>query len=169
MILRRYSSTNFGPMLKRKWIKFTFSKSQGAGGQHVNTTSSRVDARIRLKDASWMDDGARSHIFEMFSHLITRNSGELVVTSQKSRSQASNIDDCIEKLQSIVDSAYDASRESERRDMRQKYRATRLLNSEPRSDQSKKSIGIPDTKRRRRKKQKYTPMRQGRFWVWRTE
>ncbi|CDS07491.1 hypothetical protein LRAMOSA01440 [Lichtheimia ramosa] len=108
--LRRYSSKPWSHSKANEWInnfnkdkipqdklRITFSKSSGPGGQNVNKVSSKVNMRLELNQATWLPSYAKDK-------LKLTKAGELVITSDKTRSQANNVDDCYNKLvQTIKD------------------------------------------------------------------
>jgi len=66
-------------------LRFTYSRSSGPGGQHVNKTSTRVTLLFDVDRSASLDDGQRRRIR---ARLATRVSAEgiLRVSSQQSRS-----------------------------------------------------------------------------------
>jgi len=82
-------------------IRFEVSRSGGPGGQHVNTSSTRVALVFDLVASRALDDAAKATIA---ARLATRISGEglLRVTVQKHRSQKMNRDEAIERFAAIL-------------------------------------------------------------------
>eukprot|EP00937_MAST-01D_sp_MAST-1D-sp2_P006584 g6584.t1 len=91
-------------VVTRDVLTLRFSRSSGPGGQHVNKVNTKVDARFVLRDAAWLTEHEREGIATSQARRINAR-GEVFVTSQRHRSQAQNIDDCVRKLQVIVDRA----------------------------------------------------------------
>lgn len=85
-------------------LSFRTSRSSGAGGQHVNKVSSRVELRFDVAGSSWLTDAQKSRIQEKLATRIT-GQGELIVISEKSRSQHQNKEDCIERFQELLNQA----------------------------------------------------------------
>ncbi|KAI8335917.1 immature colon carcinoma transcript 1 protein precursor [Chlamydoabsidia padenii] len=122
--LPRYYSSNIKPFtyneaeqwisqfnkdtLPKEHISLAFSRSSGPGGQNVNKVSTKVDMRLRLNDAYWIPDYAREKLKTRLN-----KSGELVITSDKSRTQNKNIQDCYEKLITIIKQAVTVQREAD--------------------------------------------------------
>ncbi|XP_071813618.1 large ribosomal subunit protein mL62-like [Apostichopus japonicus] len=82
-------------------LNVKFSKSGGPGGQNVNKVESKVDLRFHLESAEWLPASIRAQIQEKKQTNINAK-GELVITSQKTRSQMRNVQDCLQKLRDII-------------------------------------------------------------------
>jgi len=85
-------------------MSFRASRSSGAGGQHVNKVSSRVELRFDIAGSSWLTDNQKSRIQEKLASRIT-GQGELIVISEKSRSQHQNKEDCIKRFLELLNQA----------------------------------------------------------------
>jgi ribosome-associated protein len=79
-------------------------RSSGPGGQHVNKTSSCVEARFQVDTAEWLPDEVRRRLREQQAHRINK-AGELLVSVQQERSQIVNRRIAVELIQSLVDEA----------------------------------------------------------------
>ncbi|KAG0166140.1 Peptidyl-tRNA hydrolase ict1, mitochondrial [Apophysomyces sp. BC1015] len=88
--------------IPRDHVQITFSRSSGPGGQNVNKVNSKVDMRLHLDKATWIPEYAREKL--KLSNRITK-SGELATTSDRTRSQAKNVQDCFEKLADTIKAA----------------------------------------------------------------
>lgn len=80
------------------------SRSSGPGGQHVNTSSTRVTLRWNLATSRGLSEEARERLL---SHLRTRVSreGVLVVHSDRHRSRQRNLEAAYERLGELVETA----------------------------------------------------------------
>ena len=76
------------------------SRSSGPGGQGVNKTESRVEARFHVDTAPWLSDYQKMRIHQLYANKINSD-GELIVTSQIHRSQKQNLEECYELLEKI--------------------------------------------------------------------
>jgi ribosome-associated protein len=82
-------------------IRFEVSRSGGPGGQHVNTSSTRVALVFDLGASRALDEAMKATIA---ARLSTRISGEglLRVTVQKHRSQKMNRDEAVERFAALL-------------------------------------------------------------------
>jgi ribosome-associated protein len=85
-------------------IELEFARSSGPGGQHVNTTDTRVRLRWLLSKSSVLWASARDRLVEAHPAWITRD-GDLVLTSDRYRSRQRNIADATERLADAVRAA----------------------------------------------------------------
>lgn len=76
-------------------------RSQGSGGQHVNKVNTKVELRWKPQSSMALTPEEKDRLAHKLSHRLTHN-GVLVLSSQRTCSQAQNRLDVIEKLQSIV-------------------------------------------------------------------
>ena len=81
---------------------FSFARSSGSGGQNINKVNSKVIMNWNLNESTTCPPDVAYRFRQKFSQYLLDN-GEVQITSQKSRSQKANIDDCIEKLHSMLD------------------------------------------------------------------
>ncbi|KAI2658799.1 Peptidyl-tRNA hydrolase ICT1, mitochondrial [Labeo rohita] len=77
-------------------LKITYSRSSGPGGQHVNK-----EVRFHVQTAEWIPEEVRQEILLKNKTRINKV-GELIVTSEISRSQQRNLEDCLQKISEMI-------------------------------------------------------------------
>ena len=87
--------------IPRSKVTAVFSRSSGAGGQNVNKVSTKAELRFSVEDADWMDDHTKARLRVRYATFLTKE-GDIVITSQRHRTQAANLEDAFEKLHAMV-------------------------------------------------------------------
>lgn len=82
-------------------LRFQFARSSGPGGQNVNKLSTKAVLRWRVRESPSLAEGVRERFCKRFRRRLTRD-GELVLASQRYRSQRRNVADCLDKLQAMI-------------------------------------------------------------------
>ncbi len=80
------------------------SRSGGPGGQHVNTSSTRVSLRWNLRDSRGLRPEARERLLARLRPRLTRD-GVLIVHADRHRSRARNREAARERLRELVELA----------------------------------------------------------------
>lgn len=83
---------------------FKTSKSQGPGGQHVNTTNTQVELRFNICQSEWLTHEEKESILQKLANKINSEC-ELIVVSNSSRSQYKNKEESIEKFYELLKQA----------------------------------------------------------------
>ena len=111
--------------IPRSELRFTFVRSSGPGGQNVNKVASKVVLRWSVRNSAALCDEIRERLLARLARRIN-DRGELILTSQRYRDQSKNIDDCLNKLQSLVAAAAVPPRRRKKTRPPQSARETRL-------------------------------------------
>jgi len=81
-------------------LAWRFSRSSGPGGQHVNTSDSRVELSWNVRDSTALSDGQRSMLLTRLGQRIT--AGVITVTASERRSQLRNREIALAKLADLL-------------------------------------------------------------------
>lgn len=76
-------------------------RSSGPGGQNVNKVSTKVELRFILANSKSLNRFQKTRFVEAFASSIN-SSGEVVITSEQTRSQSQNLEAAREKLRQMV-------------------------------------------------------------------
>jgi ribosome-associated protein len=83
---------------------YSSSRSSGPGGQNVNKLSSKVELRFEVTTSESLNDLQKQIIIRKLKNRITK-SGELVLTSQKERTQRQNKQIVTSKFFELIEEA----------------------------------------------------------------
>lgn len=81
-------------------LQWRFSRSSGPGGQHVNTSDSRVQLSWNVAESGVLDEAQRAVIFERVGRRAV--SGVITMTVSEQRSQLRNRELALEQLRDLV-------------------------------------------------------------------
>lgn len=85
----------------KKELLFTYTRSQGPGGQNVNKVNTKATMRWSVKKNRSLPPPVRQRFLERFKHRLTSD-GELVLVSQRFRERLRNIEDCEDRLRRMI-------------------------------------------------------------------
>ncbi|QHC60295.1 alternative ribosome rescue aminoacyl-tRNA hydrolase ArfB [Rathayibacter sp. VKM Ac-2760] len=84
-------------------LQWRFSRSSGPGGQHVNTSDSRVQLTWSAAESAVLSEEQRSRILERLSQRMV--AGAVTVTVSQQRSQLRNRESALATLRDLVAAA----------------------------------------------------------------
>jgi ribosome-associated protein len=87
--------------IPRDEFQFEFARSGGPGGQNVNKVNSKALLRWNPATSPSLPPAVRDRLLRAVASRLTRE-GELLITSQLTRDQGRNIEDCLDKLRLLV-------------------------------------------------------------------
>jgi ribosome-associated protein len=82
-------------------LTFSAARSGGPGGQHVNTTASKIELRFDIQALQGLSWKAFERFVLLAGNRITA-AGEMILTCDETRSQRTNRDMVIERLSELV-------------------------------------------------------------------
>ena len=89
-----------GVIVKGDAIHISFVRSSGPGGQNVNKRSTKAQLRIAIDDLP-LSDRARVRLLRLGRSMIN-SQGELLLSSDETRSQSRNRRACMDRLREII-------------------------------------------------------------------
>lgn len=87
--------------IPRGEVETRATRSGGPGGQHVNTSSTRIEVRWNVERSGALDDAQRERLREVLASRLDRE-GWLRIVASDSRSQLQNRERAEERLAGIV-------------------------------------------------------------------
>jgi len=85
-------------------LQFKAIRSSGAGGQHVNKVSSKVELMLAVNESKALTDAEKSLILKNLSNRITKY-GVLILQCDETRSQHKNKELVIKRCLALVENA----------------------------------------------------------------
>lgn len=82
-------------------LDLSFSRSGGPGGQHVNTTDTRVRLRWAMADSGVISGAAKQRFIDAHGSWVTVD-GDVVITADTHRSQHRNVEEVLARLAQAV-------------------------------------------------------------------
>jgi ribosome-associated protein len=82
-------------------FQFETSRSGGPGGQNVNKVNSKVQLRWTPSTSPSLPEAVKARLLLNVANRLTRE-GELLIASTRTRDQGQNVEDCLDKLRSMI-------------------------------------------------------------------
>ena len=82
-------------------FRLDFACSGGPGGQNVNKVNSKALLRWRPTESPSLPEPVRARLLAALGRRLTID-GDLLITSQRTRDQSRNVEDCFEKLRLLI-------------------------------------------------------------------
>ncbi|KAL3079906.1 hypothetical protein niasHT_038423 [Heterodera trifolii] len=87
--------------IPRDRIKQKYTLSSGPGGSNVNSHPTKAEIRFTVDEADWIPRRVRERLVERYPRYMN-NRGEFAFTSQKTRYQIQNMNDCFDRLHNML-------------------------------------------------------------------
>ncbi len=85
-------------------LQFTFVRSSGPGGQHVNKVATAVQLRFNVMNSRCLPDDVRQRLITQAGKRIT-DAGILLIDARRYRSQERNRCDAVDRLREMIEKA----------------------------------------------------------------
>lgn len=82
-------------------LSWSFSRSSGPGGQHVNTTSTKAELRFDVAASPSLTDAQRTRALERLGSRVTAD-GVLILTASEERSQTRNREAALARFRNLL-------------------------------------------------------------------
>lgn len=122
-------------------LQFSFTKSSGPGGQHVNTTDTKVELRWNVKESSTLTDAQKERILEKLKNKLVQDS-TLRLTHGHSRSQERNKKACLNRLRFLLEETLKPEKVRKKTKPSQAARKKRMESKRKQSEKKSRRIKI---------------------------
>ena len=119
--------------IPRDELTYRATRSGGPGGQHVNTSSTRVELRWSVRDSSSLSDEQRARLEHRLASRLDSD-GRIRLVSSGSRSQLQNREEVTERLRTILARALEVPKPRKRTRMPRAAKERRLTDKKRRGE-----------------------------------
>ncbi len=97
------STFDINPSIRIPWseLQFSYSRSSGPGGQHVNKTNTKATLKWDVQQTEALPPSVKQRFEKHWGARINKE-GVLVISSEESREQRSNMEACLAKLKQML-------------------------------------------------------------------
>ncbi|PSK80927.1 alternative ribosome rescue aminoacyl-tRNA hydrolase ArfB [Prolixibacter denitrificans] len=85
-------------------LKFSASRSSGAGGQNVNKVNTKVELRFHIESSGLLSADEKAILIRKLANRMNKE-GELILTEQNDRSQLKNKEKVIDRFYRLINHA----------------------------------------------------------------
>ena len=128
--------------IPRAELTFKATRAGGPGGQHVNTSSTRVELWWDVNNSPSLDEAQRARIKEKLANRISEE-GMLKLASSAERSQLQNREDVVQRFAKMIEQALKIPK-PRKKTKPSKASKEKRLQSKKRQSQKKKDRGQVD-------------------------
>ena len=82
-------------------LSLQFARSSGPGGQNVNKGNTTAQLRWNARESTILPPAVKARFLNRYANRMTAD-GEMIIASQRHRSQEQNIADCYQKLREMI-------------------------------------------------------------------
>lgn len=124
-------------------LSFRASRSGGPGGQHVNTSSTRIELVWNVAESPSLDEEQRARILEKLANRISVE-GVLALASSATRSQQQNREDVVGRFAELLREALHVPKHRKKTRPPAGSREKRLQSKRRRSDVKRLRRSLPE-------------------------
>ena len=123
--------------IPRHELQMRASRAGGAGGQHVNKTSSRIEIRWNVRSSTALDDASRARVLEKLAARLDGD-GNVRVVSSEMRSQLQNRERAERRLAELIAKALLVPKARKRTKPSRAAKEARLQDKKKQSERKKR-------------------------------
>jgi ribosome-associated protein len=129
--------------IPRSELEVRASRAGGPGGQHVNTSSTRIELRWNVRTTRALDDARRDHVLSRLASRLEAE-GTVRVVASEFRSQRQNREAAEERLVALVRQALHVPKKRKATKPSRAAKAKRLDEKRKHSEKKRNRRGIDD-------------------------